>query len=133
MVQFPFARMDAPLNHFPGFLGVCPAQIGLMPDAPPVRIDFAVAVAAAAAGAVTDVLWTTRFRALEGQVLDGAVSALTASEHDLFANVFGKIQKPARRSVAVAPAAQALVQGGQRRIWIKEKTVRSFHQVKMEL
>ena len=102
-IQLPLARGNAALNHFIGFAGISPTQIGLMPDAPSVRIHFKTAVAAAPAGPVADVFGAARFRALECQMLNGAIAALPAVQHHLFSHIFGKMQDLSRPRRIIKP------------------------------
>ena len=63
LVQLPHPRRDAALDQLIGPIADRPALIGPEPYAGPIRVHLAVAVAAAAAGAVADMLGALRLRA----------------------------------------------------------------------
>lgn len=131
-IQLPLARGNATANHFIGFSGISPAQIGLIPDTPSVRIHFAASVAATATCAVADVFGAARFRALESYMLDSAIAALSAVQHHLFSHIFGKMQNGASRSGAIEPFTQPLIQGCKRGVGIKKKNVGQLKHAKLE-
>ena len=93
LVQFPHPRWDASLDHLPSSLRVDQTPIGTGPDTGTFRVHLATAVAAAAAGAVADVLGTLGFRAQEPHMLDCTVATLEAAEKHALGQVLDQVHQ----------------------------------------
>ena len=78
LIQFPHARWYAAVAHLLDFSFGGQPVVGPEPDAWPIRMHLAHAVAAAAAGPIAGVLGATPLGAQKTDMLDGAVAALPA-------------------------------------------------------
>lgn len=93
LVQFPHPRRDASVDHLPGSLRIDQAPIGTGPDTRTFREHLATTVAAAAAGAIADVLGTLGFRAQEPHMLDCTIATLEAVEKHALGQVLDQIHQ----------------------------------------
>ena len=77
-VQLPHAGRDASFPHGFGGTGRCQSPVGAIPYAKPFRVDFAIATATAATGAVAGVFGATGLGAEKTHMLYGTVPATFA-------------------------------------------------------
>ena len=101
ILQIPGAGRDEPAGKMVGLAVTFHTFISTYPNTKFFLVDFAIAVAAAAAGAVAGVFRATRLRTKKTDMLNPAVAAALAGKQDFLERVFEKAFKHPRALMIV--------------------------------
>ena len=133
LIEFPHSRRNTALDHGVASAGMRQATVRPHPDAVSIRIDFALAAAASATGAVAHVFGAPGLWAQETHMLNAAIPAPQTIKQESFDGILHCLQYGLFHPGAVGQGAEFMKQGPQKIAAVKEQIVGSAQEMKSQL